>query len=531
MGNGASGHVKSIKLKQNSKAGRGLDGELTRDRRSNSDGCIVDSLSSSKSKVDMLRQQLQECEEMLKDAEERAGKAKLIEQQMAEVEGNNFELTDRVAALEHELEILKREKEELDDEDFSETLNAKDQYIEKLEKEAEDTQIEIKKLRLRMKKRMKSVQTELAEAKQESALKTYSFKQEISRLEEENSKLTQHLDRASSASKSRQALSEKKKIQEEDSEPEWEDSRTKLILELSNQVSIQDEKISELENDIATKEKLIQELQKLQPRPPSGTRKSSASRSTKDGRLTDVNRPGSGDTNSNKVRVSSGASRQSALSREDVSMAVTPDVDSGVVLDSRQSSGTSRGTPDSNGRCASEDAGDSASRRRRRDQFKVRQQSSLDNNDQKHQSQKSNNFKSIHPSESDHRKSSPYDQQTLLDSFETETEENTGGARRKTKTRKDLSYTEQDSKYNKTFDRSKQKNLPYEKSKLTTNLTDVYDLNDLLNDFDSFDTESDAIQTKKKKKKPKPLSSKQHETMYFDTNMDSDAALLEIPVP
>ncbi|XP_070557719.1 uncharacterized protein [Ptychodera flava] len=135
----------------------------------------------------------------------------------------------------------------------------------------------------------------------------------------------ERLDRASSAAKSRQSTVKKEEIKEEEVDSEWEDSRMKLILELSNQVSQQDEKVMQLDEKLSLKEQTIQELQKLQPRPPSGTRKGSALKLLKDIRLAaDLSQPGSGDMNLNRGGMSSGVSKHSVISREGVSVDLRP---------------------------------------------------------------------------------------------------------------------------------------------------------------------------------------------------------------
>eukprot|EP00058_Branchiostoma_floridae_P024267 XP_002609757.1 hypothetical protein BRAFLDRAFT_78590 [Branchiostoma floridae] len=189
------------------------------------------------------------------EAEERV---KTLQTQMAEVEGANMELLDKVASLEQQVEMTAAEQDSKPEQDFSKTLRAKDLYIQKLEKETSAVTQEISKMREKYKKKMKSVMTQLAEAKQESALTVYSLKDEVTKLGDENSKLIAQLDKCNFLKDYNSP-----DTPTEGSTSEYDGGRTNLILELSAQVSAQADKISELEAKLAEKDRVIRELQKL----------------------------------------------------------------------------------------------------------------------------------------------------------------------------------------------------------------------------------------------------------------------------
>ncbi|XP_071794205.1 uncharacterized protein [Asterias amurensis] len=261
--------------------------------RSNSDGCIVENLNTSKTKAELLEQQVDEYKELFHHAEQKAetaeAQAKLLEQQMAEVEGANFDLLDRVSGLEQQIEEMKDQTSPEAEREYSETVDDQNQTIEKHEQQIRSLVEDLAKMRIKLKKRLRSAQTELAEARQEAGLKMYSLKDEIGKLQEENAKLVERLDRAHAVSgaQSRQnsaaaarnhIIVETPKEAAEDDEEEWEDGRTKVILELSSQLSAQDQRICELEEAIKEKDKMISALQrKGSARPPSGSRGKSES--------------------------------------------------------------------------------------------------------------------------------------------------------------------------------------------------------------------------------------------------------------
>ncbi|XP_078684296.1 uncharacterized protein LOC144917841 isoform X1 [Branchiostoma floridae x Branchiostoma belcheri] len=261
MGNGASSDVREIHIEQsvlkdmdfdnNNRKGGSLPSRLV--ARLGSAGqarlChLEDDLATERETLAMMEARALEAEE----------KVKTLQTQMAEVESTNLELLDKVASLEQQVEMTEAEQSSKPEQDFSKTLRAKDLYIQKLEKETSAVTQEISKMREKYKKKMKSVMTQLAEAKQESALTVYSLKDEVTKLGEENSKLIAQLDKCNFLKDYNSP-----DTPTEGSTSEYDGGRTNLILELSAQVSSQAEKISELEAKLAEKDRVIRELQKL----------------------------------------------------------------------------------------------------------------------------------------------------------------------------------------------------------------------------------------------------------------------------
>ncbi|KAI8478461.1 hypothetical protein Bbelb_438070 [Branchiostoma belcheri] len=261
MGNGASSDVREIHIEQsvlkdmdfdnNNRKGGSLPSRLV--ARLGSAGQarlrhLEDDLATERETLAMMEARALEAEE----------KVKTLQTQMAEVESTNLELLDKVASLEQQVEMTEAEQSSKPEQDFSKTLRAKDLYIQKLEKETSAVTQEISKMREKYKKKMKSVMTQLAEAKQESALTVYSLKDEVTKLGEENSKLIAQLDKCNFLKDYNSP-----DTPTEGSTSEYDSGRTNLILELSAQVSSQAEKISELEAKLAEKDRVIRELQKL----------------------------------------------------------------------------------------------------------------------------------------------------------------------------------------------------------------------------------------------------------------------------
>ena len=99
--------------------------------------------------------------------------------------------------------------------------------------------------------------------------------------------------------------------EEAEEELEWEDGRTKVILELSSQLNAQDQRICELEEVIKDKDRMISGLQERgNARPPSGSqRKQISSRSTSAGKRIDSFQVDSCDGENDQQRSSSASSK------------------------------------------------------------------------------------------------------------------------------------------------------------------------------------------------------------------------------
>ncbi|XP_071964733.1 uncharacterized protein [Antedon mediterranea] len=257
MGHGASTNVKSVTIN-----GQNSHDYKSRWTRSNSDGCIVEtSLNSSKIYLDQQRTELKKSlnttEERLKESEKKNDN---IEKQMAEVEGENFELKEKVSELEQIIESLQTQIVPNEEQELTETLEAKDLYIEQLQADINSHHQQMDKLKLKYKKRLNAIKTQLAEVKQEGSLNIYKLNQEMSLMEEKNYELTAKLDKVCLESKSKQLMKNDMNNGDEETDmPDWEDSRTKVILQLSTQLSVQQEKIEELQSILEGKEQLIKE--------------------------------------------------------------------------------------------------------------------------------------------------------------------------------------------------------------------------------------------------------------------------------
>ncbi|KAM9095295.1 coiled-coil domain-containing protein 192 [Sarcophilus harrisii] len=126
-------------------------------------------------------------------------------------------------------------------------MHAKNQYIEKLQAEVKASQEQLATHKLKHKRKMKKLQTDLATAKQEAAITVMELNEKIKALYEG----TPTPREGNSLEESCQGLPP----------VEEGDRRISLIMELSTQVSLQTEKINLLEEVLEEKEKKIQQLE------------------------------------------------------------------------------------------------------------------------------------------------------------------------------------------------------------------------------------------------------------------------------
>ncbi|KAM4861896.1 coiled-coil domain-containing protein 192 [Thomomys bottae] len=186
--------------------------------------------------------QLKYLEICLKEAEE---KARALTEQLAVSEETKSKLLDQVSWLEKQLEVINRK--EAQGEPYEEMILVKDQCIEKLQAEVKASQEQLRAHKLKHKKKVEKLQTDLATAKQEAAFTVLELKEKI------------------------KSLCDGKPAPREDKLPEElceglppieaGDRKISLIMELSTQLSLQTEKISQLEEVLEEKEKKIQELE------------------------------------------------------------------------------------------------------------------------------------------------------------------------------------------------------------------------------------------------------------------------------
>ncbi|XP_045140984.1 coiled-coil domain-containing protein 192 [Echinops telfairi] len=202
-------------------------------------------------------EQLKTLEICLQEAEE---KAKALSEQLVASEGTKSKLLEHVSQLEEKLEASDHTAGS--GEPYEKIVLAKNQYIEKLQAEVKASQEQLMAYKLKHKKNVKKLQTDLAMAKQEAALTALELKEKI------------------------KALCEGKPAPREDNSLEESrgglppveegDRKLGLIMELSTQVSLQTEKITQLEEVLEEKERKIQQLEAEQGPSPSQESQDSA---------------------------------------------------------------------------------------------------------------------------------------------------------------------------------------------------------------------------------------------------------------
>ncbi|XP_077653237.1 coiled-coil domain-containing protein 192-like [Urocitellus parryii] len=187
--------------------------------------------------------QLETLELRLKEAEE---KTKTLSEQLADSEGTKSKLLEQITWLEEKLKALDH-KEAIWGQ-HEKMLLLKDQCIENLQAELKASEEQLIAYKLKHKKKMKKLKTDLATAKQEAAFTIMELNEKI------------------------KMLCEGKPAPREDNLSEEEfcgglppmeesDRKISLIMELSTQLSFQTEKITELEEELEEKERIIQQLE------------------------------------------------------------------------------------------------------------------------------------------------------------------------------------------------------------------------------------------------------------------------------
>ncbi|XP_047584948.1 coiled-coil domain-containing protein 192 isoform X2 [Lutra lutra] len=185
--------------------------------------------------------QLEALEICLKEAEE---KAKSLSEQLAASEGTKAKLLEQVSWLEEKLETLTHKEDS--GEPYEKMVLAKDQCIEKLQAEVKASQEQLTAHKLKHKRKLKKLQTDLATAKQEAAITVLELNEKIRTLCE-----GKPAPRDNAREESCGGLPP----------VEEGDRKINLIMELSTQVSLQTEKITQLEDVLEEKERKIQQLE------------------------------------------------------------------------------------------------------------------------------------------------------------------------------------------------------------------------------------------------------------------------------
>ncbi|XP_045421850.1 coiled-coil domain-containing protein 192 [Lemur catta] len=186
--------------------------------------------------------QLRSLEICLEEAEE---KARALSEQLAVSEGTKSKLLKQVSLLEEKLEAAIHK--EASKEPYEKMVLVKDQCIEKLQAEVKASQEQLTAHKLKHQKTVKRLQTDLVTAKQEAAFTVLELNEKIRTLWE-----------------GKPAPREGNLMEEfPGGLPPVEEGERKisLIMELSTQVSLQTEKIAQLEEVLEEKERKIQQLE------------------------------------------------------------------------------------------------------------------------------------------------------------------------------------------------------------------------------------------------------------------------------
>ncbi|XP_078069990.1 coiled-coil domain-containing protein 192-like [Mustelus asterias] len=189
--------------------------------------------------------------------------ARTLMKELAEMEGCKIYLSDQVMWLEEQLEVMRNKLKSAGL--YEETLCAKDKYIQRLEAENECVQGQLVQLKQKHKRVVKKLQIQLAQIKQDAAISTMEERERIQTLEKEIQFVRE------------QGLNNKH-FKEDGSSDDIEhhelsvgdESRVRLVLELSSQLSQQQEKIFLLEKTLKEKEARLSGLEAQQFAQPAG---------------------------------------------------------------------------------------------------------------------------------------------------------------------------------------------------------------------------------------------------------------------
>ncbi|RUS79548.1 hypothetical protein EGW08_012678 [Elysia chlorotica] len=179
-------------------------------------------------------------------------KLRELEKQLAKSESQKLDLLEQLNGLKQK-NLLKRPAsvlpplEEHNPPPLKETSFAKDQYIVKLEKDLQAAQKELACVRQKLKKRIRVLTNQLHEVRQEGSINQMELQAEISQQKETIEKLK--------GSGSKEGFS---------SEGTEASGQSKIIVELSNQLSEQAEQITSLQAELDMKKQKIQELEASQ---------------------------------------------------------------------------------------------------------------------------------------------------------------------------------------------------------------------------------------------------------------------------
>ncbi|XP_060033518.1 coiled-coil domain-containing protein 192 isoform X2 [Erinaceus europaeus] len=159
-------------------------------------------------------------------------------------EGTKSKLLEQVSWLELKLHAM--DHNENSEKEYENMTLEKDQYIEKLQAEVKTSQEQLIAHKQKHKRKLQKLQTDLVTSKQEAAITILELSEKIKTLCEgkpaprEDNSLKEHCGGFSPVENNR---------------------KNSLIMELSTQVSLQSEKITQLEEVLEEKEKKIHQLE------------------------------------------------------------------------------------------------------------------------------------------------------------------------------------------------------------------------------------------------------------------------------
>jgi len=226
-------------------------GEFRRSRHSSSK--VAPFSGTPKKQLEDCQKELSECQKQVKEGAERerivVDRKGELEKQVGSLESDVLDLQEQITSLQ-ELTEQQHQSQLVDNvgtnQECSETILAKDSYIHKLEAEMEALKVEQNKIRVRLKKKLRTAKTDLTEQKHLSSSQFLDLREEIGRLMEENSSLMSAADKSTNSPIGAM--------------PSPNDPRTSIIVDLSSQISEQATQITELEEQLKQKETTIQDL-------------------------------------------------------------------------------------------------------------------------------------------------------------------------------------------------------------------------------------------------------------------------------
>lgn len=175
-----------------------------------------------------------------------------LKKELGESESTNLDLQDRIQLLEEQIYNLQDQNQSKSQiESSEETLKAKEHIISKINNEKDLLQKDMQKMKIRYKKRIKLLTSQVNEAKQETSIQLFELRDEINRLTEENQNLNEKLDNKEG---NKQVFIETDYLS---TSIHGNSSQMKVVLELSNQISDQQSRIEELEKQLKDRDELL----------------------------------------------------------------------------------------------------------------------------------------------------------------------------------------------------------------------------------------------------------------------------------